>query len=263
MRSPFTYAESYWEGRGGACRIQGHMGSVKRFIENAFESFLFNSRLVVILAVLGSLTGSVLMFVRGAVLIAQTAKHFLKHITGHDAGEELSIALISSVDSFLFATVLLIFAMGIYELFISKIDPASRTAESRPNWLAIHSLDDLKGAVGKVILMILIVRLFESAVKMKYDHPLHLLYLGLAVLFVAVALYLQHLAHHKKDGHEHAAKPYQSEREDAHAHAAPAPAPVHSVFEPQPAYHSGFAPAPTAYAPASVPPFPRVPSVRG
>lgn len=283
------------------------MGTLKRWLENAFESFLFNSRLVVILAVLGSLTGSVLMFIRGAVLIFQTARHFLKHITGHDAGEELSIALISSVDSFLFATVLLIFAMGIYELFISKIDPASRTSDSRPNWLAIHSLDDLKGAVGKVILMILIVRLFESAVKMKYDHPLHLLYLGLAVLFVAVALYLQHLAH-KKDGHEaHAAKPYKSEREEAHASAETAPvtspspmlalapalaqaqAPTHPFhpshaplpFSPSelqvaatPAFSSappppapppisGFAPAPASFAAPPIPPFPRVPSVRG
>lgn len=80
-----------------------------------------------------------------------------------------------------------IFAMGIYELFISKIDPASRTDESRPNWLQIHSLDDLKSAVGKVILMILIVRLFESAVKMKYEQRWtyrlrpHCLLLGVAL----------------------------------------------------------------------------------
>jgi uncharacterized protein (TIGR00645 family) len=175
------------------------MRSISRFLEAAFETFLFNSRLIVILAVLGSLTSSVLMFIRGAILIGHTTKHFLHH--WNDAhSDDLSIALISSVDSFLFATVLLIFAMGIYELFISKIDPASRTEDSRPNWLQIHSLDDLKGAVGKVILMILIVRLFESAVKMKYEHPLHLLYLGLAVLFVAAALYLQHLGHKK---HEH------------------------------------------------------------
>ena len=243
MRSPFTYAESYWEGRGGACRIQGHMGSVKRFIENAFESFLFNSRLVVILAVLGSLTGSVLMFVRGAVLIAQTAKHFLKHITGHDAGEELSIALISSVDSFLFATVLLIFAMGIYELFISKIDPASRTAESRPNWLQIHSLDDLKGAVGKVILMILIVRLFESAVKMKYDSPLHLLYLGLSVLFVAAALYLQHLGH-KHDPKGHGDEPHDGDTKHDHGDTKPDEKPLTLVPEPHHAHAHAQAPKP-------------------
>jgi uncharacterized membrane protein YqhA len=181
------------------------MQSLQRWIESAFETFLFNARLIVILAVLGSLTSSVLMFVRGAILIVHSTKDFA-HQWNNPHGEELSISLISSVDSFLFATVLLIFAMGIYELFISKIDPASRHADSRPNWLQIHSLDDLKSAVGKVILMILIVRLFESAVKMKYENPLHLLYLGLAVLFVAAALYLQHLGH--KHEPEHASAEY-------------------------------------------------------
>lgn len=178
------------------------MGRIQRALETAFETFLFNSRLIVLLAVIGSLTSSVLMFVRGGIVIYQTAVEFFKHPMGHEGGEEMSIAFISSVDSFLFATVLLIFAMGIYELFISKIDPASRHEDSRPNWLEIHSLDDLKGAVGKVILMILIVRLFESAVKMKYDQPIHLLWLGLAVLFVAAALYLQHAGHKLEAEHK-------------------------------------------------------------
>lgn len=178
------------------------MKSSPNWLESIFETLLFNSRIIVILAVIGSLVSSVLMFVHGALQIYQAAVEFVHHpMPDHNshADEHLSIALISSVDSFLFATVLLIFAMGIYELFISKIDPASRTAESRPNWLEIHSLDDLKSAVGKVILMILIVRLFETAVKMTYSEPIHLLWLGLAVVFVSIALFLVHAGHSKGD----------------------------------------------------------------
>lgn len=171
------------------------------WLEEGFESILFNSRIIVIIAVIGGVFSSILMFVRGGIQIAGAGYKFLQHpipVEGHEhAGEELAITLISSVDSFLFATVLLIFAMGTYELFISKIDPASRTPESRPNWLAIHSLDDLKAAIGKVVLMILIVRLFETAVRMNYETPLHLVWLGVAVLFVSIALYLQHSGHHK------------------------------------------------------------------
>src|SRR5688572_28025010 len=233
------------------------MNRFSRGLESAFETFLFNSRLIVILAVLGSLTSSVLMFVRGALLIAHATVDFVKHIGGNQEGhDELSVTLISSVDSFLFATVLLIFAMGIYELFISKIDPASRTADSRPNWLQIHSLDDLKSAIGKVILMILIVRLFESAVKMKYDRPLDLLYLGLGVVFVAAALYLQHLGHKKHHAEEGAHRENKEEKPAAkpelpHAHPAPVAIPV---AIPPPAPVPAFAHAQEPYAMAAFAP---------
>jgi uncharacterized membrane protein YqhA len=181
------------------------MGRLQRVTENVFETILFNSRLIVILAVIGSLFSSILMFVKGVLQIYQAFVAFIEHPMpekGHEG--HLSVALIESVDSFLFATVLLIFSMGIYELFISKIDPASRTAESRPNWLAIHSLDDLKNAVGKVILMILIVRLFEAAVGLHYERPLDLLFLGLAVALASFSLYLVH----KGEGGKHHAVPY-------------------------------------------------------
>ena len=182
------------------------MKKLARLAEVVFETLLFNSRLIVVLAVIGSLVGSVLMFVPGSLVIVASTIAFIKHpsvVHGQseaNGAEDLSITLISSVDNYLFATVPLIFSMGVYELFISKIDPASRTPESGPNWLAIHSLDDLKRAVSKVVLMILIVRLFEVAVKMKYEQPIHLFWLGISMLFVAASLYLQHAGHRIKGG---------------------------------------------------------------
>ena len=183
--------------------VNQSMKQPQDWLEAVFETFLFNSRIIVIIAVIGSLVSSILMFLRGGLQIYEATRVFLHHpMPQHEVSprEDLLVILISSVDTFLFATVLLIFAMGIYELFISKIDPASRTPESRPNWLAIHSLDDLKSAVGKVILMILIVRLFEAAVAIRYEKPLDLVYLGVAIVFVSVALYLVHAAH-KKEAH--------------------------------------------------------------
>jgi len=193
-------------------RKRGTSTQPQGLLEKIFENILFQSRLVVLLAVVGSLVASILMFFKGAGEIAKAAISFFKHpfevrseVAGHTAEvghEELSIVLIASIDAFLFAAMLLIFAMGIYELFISEIDPASKREDSRPNWLEIHSLDDLKNAVGKVILMILIVRLFESAVKMHYDKPLDLLFLGTSITLVSLALYLVHAGHasHGKKG---------------------------------------------------------------
>jgi uncharacterized membrane protein YqhA len=176
-----------------------------KILEEVFETILFNSRLVTILAVLGALASAVVMFIKGTMQIVHGVYVFYGQMTNFRPGEEghdvLVPLFVSSVDNYLFATVLLIFSMGLYELFISKIDPASRTPESRPNWLKISSLDDLKGSLGKVILMILIVSFFEQSLSIEYSSALDLLFLGVGVLLVAGALFLTH-ATHKSGDHE-------------------------------------------------------------
>ncbi|NWG87245.1 MAG: YqhA family protein, partial [Hydrogenophilaceae bacterium] len=63
------------------------------------------------------------------------------------------------------------------------------------------SLDDLKARLAKVILMILIVTLFEEALKMKLETTLDLLYLGGGIALIGLALYLTHKseAHGKEE----------------------------------------------------------------
>ena len=61
--------------------------------------------------------------------------------------------IVEVIDGYLLATVLLIFSLGLYELFISKIE-AAENSESASGVLLITSLDDLKARLAKVILMI-------------------------------------------------------------------------------------------------------------
>ena len=164
-------------------------------LENFFESFLFSSRLVTLLAVLGALFSSVVMFIMGTMKIVNSVAKFWDQITGARDTESSGavVALfVSSVDIYLFATVLLIFSNGLYELFIKGVDPAARYPGTRQNWLKVSSLDDLKSSLGKVILMILIVWFFEKALVIEYHTALDLLCLGVGVLLVALALYLTH-----------------------------------------------------------------------
>ncbi|HZP85824.1 MAG TPA: hypothetical protein VFB54_03325, partial [Burkholderiales bacterium] len=56
------------------------------------------------------------------------------------------------------------------------------------------TLDDLKNRLAKVILMILVVRLFEHAVKMRVNVLLDLVYLAAAIALVGLALYLTHVS---------------------------------------------------------------------
>jgi uncharacterized membrane protein YqhA len=104
--------------------------------------------------------------------------------------------IVEVVDGYLLAVVLLIFSLGLYELFISDIDQAHGSKASS-KILVISNLDDLKSRLAKVILMIMIVTLFEEALNMHIAQPIDLVYMGAAIALIALALYLTHAA----DGH--------------------------------------------------------------
>lgn len=110
--------------------------------------------------------------------------------------ESLVEALVSCVDIYLFAMVLLIFGVGIYELFIQQRDAVDQARNHSPAWLRISSIDDLKASLGKSILMVLIVALYKHALRFgKTDAPVSvqvLLYFAGVIVLVAAALHLTH-----------------------------------------------------------------------
>ncbi|SHE21756.1 membrane protein [Bathymodiolus brooksi thiotrophic gill symbiont] len=100
---------------------------------------------------------------------------------------------VGAIDGFLLATILLIFSLGLYELFISDIDEAQDN-KRLSKVLVIHSLDDLKSKLAKVILMILVVTFFEVSLSMAFTDALDLVYFAFGILMVSLALYFSHKA---------------------------------------------------------------------
>jgi len=172
-------------------------------LERFFEGVLWESRFSVLFAVVASLFSSLAVFYMATV----DAYYMISHL-GEYASPSLDVVarnalrsatithVVEIVDGYLLATVLLIFSLGLYELFISKIDQAEKSATSS-NVLLITSLDDLKGRLAKVILMILIVKFFEHAISMTFKTPLDLLYLAAGISLLGLALYLSHAADDK------------------------------------------------------------------
>ena len=162
-----------------------------------FEKFLYSSRYLSILAVIGSIISSIALFLRGGMVVFESIRRFfidLAEGTVNPSYERMFEELVSSVDIFLFALVLIIFGVGVYELFITKIDPVERENDTRPSWLRISSVDDLKSSLGKVILMVLIVSFFKHTLELTKDqwNPTTLLYLSIGILLISAALYLTH-----------------------------------------------------------------------
>jgi uncharacterized membrane protein YqhA len=170
-----------------------------------FETVLFSTRFVTFLAVAGSMIAAIILFVTSTIQVVNGLSFFMDIVKGNSTDiENLVVIFVSSVDGYLFATVLLIFSMGIYELFINKIDIVSKRKDSRPQWMVINSIDDLKSSLGKVILMILIVSFFEHSLKIQYESVSDLLFLGIGILLISAALFLTHShgKHRGKDNKE-------------------------------------------------------------
>ncbi|CAI9301481.1 unnamed protein product [Lactuca saligna] len=114
-------------------------------------------------------------------------------------------------DVYLAGTVMLIFSMGLYGLFISNAPgsvapPDDRALKGstlfgmfalreRPKWMKISSLDELKTKVGHVIVMILLVKMFERSKMVTIATGLDLLSNSVCIFLSLASLYILHNLH--------------------------------------------------------------------
>jgi uncharacterized membrane protein YqhA len=85
---------------------------------------------------------------------------------------------ISVMDIHLISVILYIFAVGLYELFVGKLQ--------LPEWLKIGSIDQLKSKLASVIVLILAITFTKNLVEWK--NPLDTLLFGLAASAVIAVL---------------------------------------------------------------------------
>ena len=170
-------------------------------LERIFEGGLWGSRFMVLMAVLFGIVGAVVLFIVASFDVYDTSKLVIDTYVNHHHPEhfhELVVGgIIGAVDLYLIGVVMLLFAFGLYELFISDIDAAKEDEERQNKILAIHSLDQLKDKISKVIVMVLVVGFFKKVGLATYASPLELLYLALSITAVSVGLYfLSKVGHH-------------------------------------------------------------------
>lgn len=162
-------------------------------LEKMFENSLWTSRFIIILAVVFGLIGAIVLFIVASFDIYDTAKYvlttYLTHAHPEHFHEEVVGGIIGAVDLYLIGVVMIIFAFGLYELFISDIDPAKDEDGKENQLLAIHSLDQLKDKISKVIVMVLVVGFFQKVGHTEYNGALDLFYLALSITAVSVGLY--------------------------------------------------------------------------
>lgn len=162
-------------------------------LENIFENGLWSSRFVIILAVVFGLIGAILLFIVASFDVYETAAYvintYVTHAHPENFHEEVIGGIIGAVDLYLIGVVMIIFSFGLYELFISDIDPAKDEDGKENQLLAVHSLDQLKDKISKVIVMVLVVGFFQKVGHTAYNNALDLLYLALSIAAVSIGLF--------------------------------------------------------------------------
>jgi uncharacterized membrane protein YqhA len=171
-------------------------------LEKLFEGALWNSRFIILLSVVFGLLGAIVLFIVASIDIYETIKYTVNTYLSHEHPatfhEDIVGGIIGAVDLYLIGVVMIIFSFGVYELFISEIDAAKDKDGEENQLLAIHSLDQLKDKISKVIVMVLVVGFFQKVGHTEYHGALELFYLALSITAVAVGLFFL-----GKVGHNH------------------------------------------------------------
>lgn len=164
----------------------------RAMLERIFEGSIWNSRFIVILAVLFGLLGAIVLFIVASLDIWGVAKYTFNTIITHahpeNFHENIVGTIIGAIDLYLIAVVLFIFAFGLYELFISAIDQAEES-EVGNKILSVESLDQLKDKIAKVIIMVLVVNFFQRVLHTHFNTPLEMLYFALSISALAIGLH--------------------------------------------------------------------------
>lgn len=160
--------------------LRDEKSSVRRDIEQAGNSPARRAagltRYIVGLPVLGLFVGATTLFIMASVESARVVAHV---VSGESGEKQAVLDFIELADVYLLATVLYIMSLGLFELFIDDSLPL-------PEWLEIHTLDDLKEKLIGVVIVVLAVTFLGQAVK--GAEPLDLAYLGGGIALVIASL---------------------------------------------------------------------------
>lgn len=158
---------------------------------------LAGSRQFILIAVICSFIASITVLIYGAIETFYTVFHLFSEVAvSSKVATTLVVSFVEIIDLFLLATVFYITALGLYELFI---DDRIKV----PGWLEIHTIDDLKGKLASVVVVVLSVSFLGQAVKWNGDA--NLLPYGASVALVIASLSYFLSSQTKKTS----SKPYQ------------------------------------------------------
>lgn len=155
-------------------------------------------RYLTVVAIAFSAVGALLMFVMGAVTTVQAINVYAggkdEAALSSDAALTATVQVVTALDQFLLALFLIIFASGVYSLWLR---PDSATS-SPPAWLRVRSVTDLKVQLVEVIAVILAVLFLKLVLDIARatELPWTILVIPAGVLVLALSVWLIRRSEH-------------------------------------------------------------------
>jgi uncharacterized membrane protein YqhA len=135
-----------------------------------------NLRYVVIVAVVGIALQAIATFGWAVWITGDFVYDLLSSSAWRQ--DDTIVELLQVLDLYLIGTVLIITAIGLYELFIGDVN--------LPAWLVIRNLSDLKTKIVEVIVLVIGIKFVEKLVTVK--DPMDVLWYGLGSAAVMAVL---------------------------------------------------------------------------
>lgn len=154
------------------------------FTAPMFKRALTAGRWFTLIAVAGSLVGSIALLVYEALVIAEAMIDAVQAASiSPKIAKVLAVGLIEALDVFLIAVVAYTIGVGLYVLFIDDTLPV-------PTWFKVKDLDDLKSHLVSSVIAVLAVLFMREAVAWDGERDLLGFGLALAAVIAVLTLYL-------------------------------------------------------------------------
>jgi len=161
------------------------MAIKKHFKEHFWLRCIFLlSRFLVLIAITSLLLTSIIVFITGLADFVRVVLYIMDDgLFSGEIGKVISVGVIEMIDLYLIGLVLIIFALGLYQLFI---DPDLEL----PEWLNTPSLDTLKERLMVLVLVLLPIIFLGHVSSSKDGFFIAQIGIGIALVMIAIGYIL-------------------------------------------------------------------------
>lgn len=167
--------------------VTGEKTTAESWLDDHFEPVFFELRYLLMVPVIVSFIGSIVMFVVGSYNTYNAVTAIA--LQGQFGQKAVILPIIKALDAFLIGIILVIFSFGIYDFFVSVLEPADH-AGIRPDWFKFESTGELKNKLIEVVLVILAIKFFEQIIGNtdQLDEPVLYLVIPVGAAIIAISL---------------------------------------------------------------------------